>query len=264
MNDKLQQILNKMQKYNTEHLAAIHFGLSENILYDALIVAPTYSPQKVLTGSDCRITKTGGQMYCAGYFVEKDNLKIAWINVGTGSCNLIDYLLLFGNYHFSKLIFIGAVGALTDQFAVGDLCTPACSIAGTLANTYLKESLKAYVPFEKIYPAESYVEKIIGLAAANGCQLKKASVFCTDSITMEYSHLEEIKSFGADLIEMETAAFYAIADMMEVPSIALLIVSDNSSLGIPIVGRNEEVQKIYHHTRQVILPDLLFKIIHLQ
>lgn len=129
-----------------------------------------------------------------------------------------------------------------------------------MANTYLKDSIKDYIPFEKIYPDIEYVDSIIRLAAENNYTIKKASVFCTDSIVMEYTHLEEIKSFDTDLIEMETSTFYAIAKLMEIPAIALLVVSDNSATGVPLVGRSEELQKIYEYSRKVVLIDLIYKI----
>ena len=77
---------------------------------------------------------------------------------------------------------------------------------------------------------------------------------------MEYTHLDEIRSFGTDLIEMETSVFYAVAKLMEIPAIALLVVSDNSATGIPLVGRSDEVQEIYDRARSVILPDLIYRI----
>lgn len=50
----------------------------------------------------------------------------------------------------TKMIFIGAVGALKPEFKLGDLCTPSFSIAGGFAHTYLKDSIKDFVPFEKV------------------------------------------------------------------------------------------------------------------
>lgn len=70
---------------------------------------------------------------------------------------MLDHLLICGELHFNKLIFIGATGALKAEFNIGDVCTPVYSIAGTLANTYLKKSIRDYIPFEKIYPYKSYV-----------------------------------------------------------------------------------------------------------
>lgn len=62
------------------------------------------------------------------------------------------------------------------------------------------------------------------------------------------------------MIEMETSTFYAIAKVMEIPAIALLVVSDNSTTGVPLVGRNDEVQKVYDYSRCVVLPDMICKI----
>ena len=174
---------------------------------------------------------------------------------------MLDYLLICGELQFRKLIFVGAVGALKAEFHIGDICTPSYSVAGTLANTYLKDSIKDYVPFEKIYPDMDYVDGVIRLAKENHYTVRKASVFCTDSIAMEYTHLEEIRSFGTDLIEMETSVFYAIAKLMELPAIALLVVSDNSATGVPLVGRDEETERVYEYSRKVVLVDLICKIV---
>lgn len=261
MTNKIKQILDNIHRFNVSDMAYVNFGLDGNVVYDALVVAPSYSPYKILKDNSFKVTELASQSYCSGYLVEKDNLKLAWIKTAAGGCNMLDYLLICGELQFNKLIFIGAAGALKKEFNIGDICTPTYSIAGTLANTYLKESIKDYVPFEKIYPDMAYVAQIIELAHNYGYSIKAASVFCTDSISMEYTHLDEIKSFNTDLIEMETSTFYAIGRLMEVPSIALLVVSDNSSTGVPLVGRSEEVQKVYEQSRCEILPDLIYKIV---
>lgn len=48
MTEKIKQILDNLHKYNMEHIANINFGLTENVVYDALVVAPSYSPYKVI------------------------------------------------------------------------------------------------------------------------------------------------------------------------------------------------------------------------
>lgn len=260
MTEKLKRILDKLHQYNVSNLATINFGLDNSTVYDALIVAPSYSPYKLLRDGSFTITETGSQSYCQGFRVEKGRLKLAWIKTAAGACNMLDYLLICGELRFKRLIFIGAVGALREGFSIGDICTPSYSIAGTLANTYLKDSIRDYVPFEKVYPDEQYVARIVELARANGYSIKEASVFCTDSIAMEYTHLDEIREFGTDLIEMETSAFYAIGKLMDIPAIALLVVSDNSATGVPLVGRSDEEQAIYDRSRRVILPDMICQI----
>ncbi len=257
MTDRLKTILDNLHKYNMEGLAKINFGLTADVVYDALVVAPSYSPGKILKDNSFRYKELGSQSYCQGFLVEKDGLKLAWIKTAAGGCNMLDYLLICGELRFRKLIFVGAVGALKEEFNIGDVCTPCFSVAGTLANTYLKESIKDYVPFERIYPERNHIARVIELAAEKGYFIKEASVFCTDSIAMEYTHLDEIRSFGTDLIEMETSTFYAIAKIMDIPAIALLVVSDNSATGVPLVGRSDEIQMKYEHARCQIVPDLI-------
>lgn len=260
MNQKLVNILQNMQRYNASNLAEMTFGLNPDVEYDALVVAPGWKPTKIVTDSSFKTTVLAEHSYISGYLVEKDGLKIAWIQISSGGNNLIDHLTICGELKFKKLIFVGAVGALKEGFDVGDLCTPSYSVAGVFANAYLCEKLSDYKPFGKVYPDESYVNEVIALAKDNGYELKKASVYCTDSIALEYTHLEEIKAFDTDLIEMETSSFYELAKLFEVPAIALLIVSDNSATGQPLLGRNEAQQKKYNDGRKIIIPDLIYKI----
>ena len=257
MTERLREIIDNFHRYSTDHLSALCFGLSEGIVYDALVVAPSFLPYKILDETAWEIRQTGQQGYCAGWEAEKDGKTLAWIKTTSGGGNLLDYLLICGELRFRQMIFVGAAGALKPEFELGDVCTPSYSVAGTLANTYLKNSLRDYVPFEKIYPDGAYADEVIRLAASLGHTVKKASVFCTDSIAMEYTHLDEIRAFGTDLIEMETSAFAAAAKLMGVPSVALLAVSDNSATGVPLVGRTDEQQARYEHARRTVLGELI-------
>ena len=70
----------------------------------------------------------------------------------------------------------------------------------------------------------------------------------------------EIKATGAEFIEMETGTFYTLAKLFDVPSIALLAVSDNSATDVPLLGRGEELAQKYINTRSDIIPDMIFRI----
>ena len=258
MKERLKWIAEKFHQYNSEHMAAQAFGLSEDITYDALVVAPSFSPYKLKMDEYCTVTTLKEGAYIAGYLVEKDGLKIAWIKVGSSAGNVIDHLALCAELSFKRIIFIGAVGGLKEGFNPGDICTPSYSISGSYADTLLmKESIREHMLFEKVYPDTGYVDKVISIGKSKGYEIKKGSVFCTPSIALEYIHLDEIKAFDTDLIEMETASFYLMTDLFELPGIALLVVSDNSASGVALVGRSEEQQKVYDYGRNVILPDMI-------
>ena len=185
---------------------------------------------------------------------------MAWAQTASGACNVLDHIIICADMKFKAFLFVGAVGGLTENYEIGDLCTPEECISGTYANHYLDYKLPDFKPFEKIYPNKDYMFEMIDLAKESGYQLRTAKVFNTDSISLEYSHLDEIKATGAELIEMETGIFYTLADAFDIPSIALLAVSDNSATGVPLLGRGDELAQKYVHTRSVVIPDLIFKI----
>ena len=258
MKEKLKQIVDAFHKYNSEHMAFQAFGLSEDITYDALVIAPSFSPYKLKMERFCTVTILKEGAYIAGYLVEKDDKKIAWIKIGSSAGNLIDHLSLCAELTFKKMIFIGAVGALKDRFELGDVCTPSYSLSGSYADSYLKkDSIRETMLFSKTEPDMKYVDEVIAIGKDKGYEIKKASVFCTPSIAMEYVHLDEIKAFDTDLIEMETSSFYLMTELFEIPGIALLVVSDNSASGAPLVGRSDKQQEKYDYGRNTVLPDMI-------
>ena len=258
MKDKLKQIVDAFHKYNSEHMAFQAFGLSEDVTYDALVIAPSFSPYKLKMERFCTVTTLKEGAYIAGYLVEKDDKKIAWIKIGSSAGNLIDHLSLCAELTFKKMIFIGAVGALKDRFELGDVCTPSYSLSGSYADSLLKkDSIRETMLFSKTEPDMKYVDEVIDIGKDKGYNIKKASVFCTPSIAMEYVHLDEIKAFNTDLIEMETSSFYLMTELFEIPGIALLVVSDNSASGAALVGRTDEQQEKYDYGRNTVLPDMI-------
>ena len=243
MKEALKKIVDTFHRYNTEHMAAQAFGLREDITYDALVIAPSFTPYKLHMDECCRVTTLKEGAYIAGYLVETDDLKIAWIKIGSSAGNLIDHMAVCAELSFKRMIFIGAAGGLKDTFPLGTVCTPSYSLSGSYADAYLmKESIQESMLFQKIVPDMTYIDKVIGIGKAKGYDIRKASVFCTPSIALEYTHLDEIKSFGTDLIEMETSSFYLMTDLFELPGIALLVVSDNSASGAALVGRLDKHQ----------------------
>ena len=259
MKERLKEIVDTFHRYNSEHMAEQTFGLSEDIVYDALVIAPNYTPYGIGMEGQCKVTTLAERSVVGGYLVEKDGLKIAWIKIGSSAGNTIDHMALCAELSFKQLIFVGAVGALKEDFKLGEICTPSYSLSGSYADSYLeKNSIRETMLYEKVYPDAEYVDKVIAIAHARGHEIRKASVFCTPSLAMEYMHLDEIRSFGTDLIEMETASFYLMADLFELPAVALLVVSDNSTTGTALVGRTKEEQEQYERGRNIVIPDMIF------
>lgn len=258
MKEQLKKILAKDREFNAGDMAAEVFGLRRDVHYDVLVVAPGWKPTKILNWTDFTVRQTAEHSYTSGYEIQIGDKLVAWAQTGSGGCNLIDHLTICADLSYDKLIFAGAVGGLRKGFEVGDVCAAVKCIPGTMANAYLTEDIRSWKPFGSVVPPDmAFVEAVIALA---DFPIKKASVFCTDSISCEYYHLDFIKSFGTDLIEMETSSFYLLADLLEKPAAAILVVSDNSANGEPLLGMDEDQHGRYNHGRKVLFPRLLEKI----
>ncbi len=247
----------------TDYSAAVfsEFGLSVDKHYDLLVVAPGWKPSKIMNGFDVDIVTAATHSYISGYEVKGDGFLIAWIQTSPGACSLIDELSVCAFLDFDKLIFLGAVGSLIKDIGLGAVCTPSYCISGNLANGYLLEDINEYRPFGRVYPNDpGFVEDIIGLITGMGYEIKQVPVFCTDSVLCEYAHMDFIRSFDVSLIEMETSSFYLMADLLEKPAAALLVVSDNSATGDSLVLRTPEQKAVYNATRFKVIPEILLKI----
>lgn len=261
MKERLKQIFSAMQITPGGDAALYEFGLHKEKHYDVLVIAPGWKPTKIINRKDIHVTCTMEHSYISGYEVTAYGRAIAWIQCSSGASSTIDKLSTCAELNFDKMVFVGAVGALTADIGLGELCTPEWSIAGNLANGYLEEDITQYVPFQKVYPNDlNFVEQVAALAQDMGYSMRKEPVFCTDSIFCEYSHLDFIKSFGSKLIEMETSSFYRMAELMEKPAVALLAVSDNSATGDPLLARTPEQKAKYNRCRKEVIPELLVKI----
>lgn len=258
MKEQLKAIVAKDREFNAGDMAAEVFGFRRDVHYDMLVIAPGWNPLKILDRTNYEVTQTAAHVYVNGYEVKIGDRLIAWAQTGAGGCNLIDHLILCVDLDFDKLVFVGAVGGLKKGFEVGDVCVPVQCIEGTMVNAYLTGDIPSWKPFGTVVPADmDFVDQTMALA---DFPIRKASVYCTDSISCEYYHLDFIKGFGTDLIEMETSSFYRLADLMEKKAVALLVVSDNSANGEPLLGRDEDQQERYNAGRKVLIPRLLERI----
>ena len=257
---RLREALENMKRYNAGVMSRECFGFEPDALYDALVVAPGWKPDKTILDPSFNVAQLAQHAYFSGFLVEKEGVKIAWAQTASGACNVLDHILICAELRFKKLFFAGAVGSLVPALPVGSVCTPDVCLQGSYAGAYFQETLAPFSPFSPVYPPDiGYVDRVIEVGQRLGYPIHRAKVFCTDSIALEYSHLNEIKAAGAELIEMETALFYQLADLFEVPAVALLAVSDNSATGAPLLGR-EEPNMAYRNARGRTIPDLIYRL----
>ena len=202
MKPRLKEALKNMQRHNAGVMSRECFGFEPGEVYDALVVAPGWKPDKTILDPSFTVTQLTQHAYFSGFLVEKEGVKIAWAQTASGACNVLDHVLVCAELQFKKFLFAGAVGGLVPGFPVGTISTPAVCYEGSYAGAYFKEKLPAFTPFSPVYPPDqAYVDRVVDLGRRLGHEIKRAKVFCTDSIALEYSHLDEIRSTGAELID---------------------------------------------------------------
>ncbi len=259
MKTQLKKITAAMEQHNHCDLACEEFGLSREKRYDLLVIAPSWKPEKVWKSGGAVITCThAAGPNTSGWEIQLGDYLIAWVQTGCGACCVIDHMLICAKLNFDKILFLGAVGGLKKEFEIGDICTPSTCTEGTMAPAYLMDDPRALTPFGKVTPEDlGFIDRVVKAAGKEQIPIRYASVFCTESISCEYYHLDFIRAFDTDLIEMETSGFYRVAGLMEKPAIALLVVSDNSASGKPLLGRSEEQRQRYNIGRQIYMPRLI-------
>ena len=258
-------LYNKLKFYMERYSGCIDFlyniyGLDENEEYEAIILAPSWKPEKIFKNFNTKIELVRLGPYFNGYTIQIDNKKYGYIQTGSGASNIVDCCLTLGNTKCNKIIFIGAVGALGEDMMLGDIITPSKSIAGDGASLYLYENISANNFQAVVYPKENVKENAIAVAKKIGIDLKEKVVYCIDSIFCEYFHLNEIFQLGSEAIEMETAAFYRCMEIMNKDGIAILCVSDNSVTQKALVGRSKEDTKKFHKSRETLIPKLVLSL----
>lgn len=235
MNKRMMDILIQNYGENYCELRTV-FGLPMSTHYDALIVSPVWTPDEVFLNEFYKIQIMSQHRMISSYIVEYLGKKAAWIKCTPGSCNLIDVLGMSASLVFDKMVFVGAVGSLLKNSPIGEICTPQICVSGCMSEAYLLENPLLWKPFQTIVPND--IEFVDRVCSIKGFSIKKSNVFSVDSIFFERRHLDFFARYKTEYVEMETSTFYRMAELFEIPSIALLIVSDNLTTGNPLVGMN--------------------------
>ena len=122
--------------------------------------------------------------------------------------------------------------------------------------TINKESLyKEYHPTRELYDiTTNYLNN-------ENIDYKDIKVYSVDTIAGQFSHIDEILNLGCKAIEMETSALFSSCQVVEKECVALLAVSDNTILNKSLIsGRTDEDMELYHQTRYIIIPKIIFKL----
>ena len=159
---------------------------------------------------------------------------ITIINFGMGSANAATIMDLLGAINPKACLFLGKCGGLKKKNKLGDLILPIAAIRGEgTSNDYFPKAVPALPAFN--------MQKAISTTIRDYCRdYWTGTVYTTNRRVWE--HDEKFKDYlrktRAMAIDMETATIFMVGFSNEIPSGALLLVSDQ-----PMISSGVKTEK---------------------
>lgn len=254
MNKIIQEFINNS---HSEDVLQELYGISSKEHFDCVFVAPSWPIAKIFgTGQD-NISELYQDRFSKSFKIKNGSKTYLYIQLQVGAPNIADFCLSCYRLNCDKYVFIGSAGSLVPEINIGDIVIPETAISGTGATLYLHEQLDKENLFEKTHSSPELNTVLRNICNDLELTVKQAVPISVDSIFCEYQHLDEFRSMGARLIEMECATFFKAIKMIEKQASAILLVSDNSASGQHLVGQSQELRTKYHSVRSQLQNILL-------
>jgi AMP nucleosidase len=168
---------------------------------------------------------------------------ITLINFGMGSANAATVMDLLGAIQPKAALFLGKCGGLKKKNDIGDLILPIAAIRGDgTSNDYFPPEVPALPAFN--------LQKAISTTIRNhGQDYWTGTVYTTNRRVWEHDEQfkEYLRLIRAMAVDMETATLFSIGFYNEIPTGALLLVSDQPMIpeGIKTATSDKKVTQKY-------------------
>jgi len=148
--------------------------------------------------------------------------NITIINFGMGSAMAATVMDLLSAIHPKAVMFLGKCGGLKKKNKVGDLILPIAAIRGEgTSNDYFPPEVPAL-------PAFSLQRAVSTSIRQNNCDYWTGTVYTTNRRVWEHDNnfKKYLQKLRAMAIDMETATLFVVGFSNEIPTGALLLVTD--------------------------------------
>jgi AMP nucleosidase len=185
---------------------------------------------------------------------------ITIINFGMGSANAATVMDLLGAIHPKAVLFLGKCGGLKKKNDIGDLVLPIAAIRGEgTSNDYFPPEVPALPAFN--------LQKAISTTIRNHDQdYWTGTVYTTNRRVWEHDDKfkEYLRQIRAMAVDMETATLFTTGFYNEIPTGALLLISDQPMTpeGIKTAASDKKVTQEYLDMHLKIGVDALKELIN--
>ncbi len=168
---------------------------------------------------------------------------ITMINFGMGSPNAATVMDLLGSIHPKAALFLGKCGGIKKKNNVGDFILPIAAIRGEgTSNDYMPQEVPAL-------PAFSLQKAISTTITQRGHNYWTGTVFTTNRRVWEHDETfkEYLRTTRCMAVDMETATIFVVGFANEIPTGALLLVSDQPMIpdGIKTAESDKKVSGMF-------------------
>ncbi|MCF8228432.1 MAG: AMP nucleosidase [Bacteroidales bacterium] len=169
--------------------------------------------------------------------------NITMIKFGMGSANAATIMDLLGAIAPKACLFLGKCGGLKKKNKVGDLILPIAAIRG-------EGTSNDYFPIEvPALPAFNMQKAISTTIRDHGLDYWTGTVFTTNRRVWEYDSKfkKYLRKTRAMAIDLETATIFVVGFANEIPTGALLLVTDQPmiSTGVKTIVSDKDVSRSY-------------------
>ncbi|MCB0002743.1 MAG: hypothetical protein KDI07_10815 [Anaerolineae bacterium] len=252
----------QLERFNIQpaDIIRLALGCEPTDIQASVILMPNWRAEIFGVHVDQLDAITPGRLYQVKY---KDQ-PISVIRCGIGAPLAGDTVLALGYTPCQQLIFAGSVGGLDPAMQVGDLFLANRSLSGDGYSRYLNaQVIPPDVYLQPVEPDAQLTSLVASVAADLSRQKEtpfhRGTVISIDTILGQFLRLPHyVQELGCAGIEMETAAVFRAAQLVEIQACALLQVSDVIPLNKTLfTGRTAEDMA----RRRAIRADLLAPII---
>lgn len=243
-------------------------GVDIGQIRETVLLSPGWVPERLFSAAEIEECVSASPLFQYKIWdVRRGGRCATYVRCGFGAPVVMDAVLLFGlTGRCNRMLFVSSVGAVSEEMEIGDLLAPEYSAAGDGAGRYLEEDFLRDTFGERQYPERALFARLVDAARAacakHSVRFHIGRTFCTDTIAAQFGHIDRIVQMGYDSLDMESAAAFKAANLLQIPIAALLNVSDNSAAGKSLMTRrsDEEISRRRFVSREVmanILTELL-------
>lgn len=250
---------------NPNEICKQFLGIERDLIQESVIIAPWWEPPIFDNfGNKCDFLSKANLSSVKIWNIKIGNKYATYIKTGIGAPVVTDVVLALGLTNCKKIIFIGSVGSLVSTINIGDIVIPEYSISGEGSSRYLNgKPLNESDTFgTKYYSDKNLFVKLLSITKSlyddNEIKYHSGYVFSSDSIFSQFAFIDEIINLGCNVVEMETSSAFRASQLVKIPLVAILSVSDNIIIKKSLVsGRTNEDMDYRRKTRKEVFPILL-------